>query len=71
MSPLLNKYHLGLETLLCAILILPLIGIPASTFTTPAFANTPEAPANPVRRSDPGGALPLSYAQVSHSRRRK
>jgi hypothetical protein len=61
MSPLFNKYNLSIEVLLSFVLILSLIGIPATTFTTPAFANIPNLPANPVRRSDPGGALPLSF----------
>src|SRR6478672_3452263 len=60
MSPLFNKYNLSIETLLCAILALSLIGIPVSTFTTRAFANTPKAE-NPVKWSDPGSALPLSF----------
>src|SRR6476659_4271674 len=61
MSSLFNKYNLSIEILLCAILILSLIGIPASTFTTPAFANTPKPAANPARWSDPGDGLPLSF----------
>src|SRR6185295_14594546 len=61
MSPLFNKYNRSIETLLCAILALSLIGIPVSTFTTPAFANNPEPPAHPVRWSDTGAALPLSF----------
>src|SRR5678815_789853 len=60
MLPLFNKYNLSIETLLCAILTLSLIGIPASTFTTPAFGNFPN-PSNPVRRSDSGDVLPLSF----------
>jgi len=61
MSPLLNKYNFCVEALLCAILTLSLIGIPTITSTTPAFGNIPKPPANTVRRSDPGGAIPLSF----------
>ena len=43
MSPLFNRYNLSIETLLCCNRYhLSLIGIPASTFTTPASANIPK-----------------------------
>src|SRR5687768_15291118 len=65
MSPVSNRYNFCIEVLLCFVLILSLIGIPASTLTTPAFANIPKpVPANPMRQSDPVGAfsaLPLSF----------
>src|SRR5678815_4904228 len=59
MSPLLNKYNIHVETLLCAILTLSLIGIPATILTRRAFA---PLPANRQHdRSDAYGALPLSF----------
>ena len=65
MSPLLNKYTFHVEILLCAILILSLIGIPATLLTSRAFANLPTPlPANRERqhdRSNAYGALPLSF----------
>jgi len=65
MSPLLSKYNFHVEALLCAILTLSLIGIPATVLTSRASANlrTP-LPANRVSqhdRSDAYGALPLSF----------
>ena len=65
MSPVSNRYDFCIEALLCFVLILSLIGIPANTLTTPAFANIRKpVPANLMSQSDPGAAysgLPLSF----------
>ena len=57
MSPLSNKYNFCIEALLSFVLALQLIGIPASTFTTPALASIST---HRINQSDPS-ALPLSF----------
>ena len=65
MSPLLSKYNFSIGALLSFVLILFLIGIPATLSTSRAFANLPTPQlANRERqhdRSDAYGALPLSF----------
>src|SRR5688572_32811634 len=65
MSPVSNRYNFCIEVILCLVLILSLINIPATALTTTAFANIPKPlPANLPSQPGPGGAystLPLSF----------